>query len=203
MRRFATPVTARARGCDNECVTPEDVRQVRFARAPLGHRGYDAGEVDAFRERITQAYRGLSVLTAAEIREHEFPDAPFGHRGYDRDQVDNYLDNACVELEFVRRGSARHFGETELTPDDVQCLRFAAPPTGHAGYDADEVDVFLDRVATTLAHVGPNGLSSQDVRTVNFGLAHAGCTAYYIDEVDAFLDVVVRTLAAQEGAAAQ
>ncbi len=184
-------------------MTPEDVRQAHFARAPLGHRGYDAGEVDAFCARLAGAYRGREVLTAADIREHVFPDAPFGHRGYDRDQVDDFLDRSCVDLEFARRGNARHPGETELTPDDVQRLRFSPPPAGHAGYDADEVDVFLDRVANTLAHVGPNGLTSQDVHTANFGLAHAGCAAYYIDEVDAFLDVVVRTLAAQEAAAAQ
>lgn len=180
------------------CVTLEHVWQTRFPRAPLSHRGYDSGHVDAFCERVARAYRGHELLTAADIREHEFPDAPFGHRGYDRDQVDDFLDRACVELEFARRGSARHPGQTDLTPRDVQRLRFSPPPTGHAGYDSDEVDVFLDRVATTLAHVGPNGLTSQDVHTANFGLAHAGSAAYYIDEVDAFLDVVTRTLAAQE-----
>jgi DivIVA domain-containing protein len=181
-------------------VTPEDVRQVRFGRAPLGHHGYDASEVDAFRERIARAFGGSSALTTAEIREHEFADAAFGHRGYDRDQVDDFLDRACMELEYARRGAKRHPRDTQLTPDDVQRLRFSSPPSGHAGYDADEVDIFLDRVANTLAHIGPNGLSSQDVHTVNFGLADSGTAAYYIDEVDAFLDVVIRTLAAEESA---
>ncbi len=179
---------------------PEELRQVCFARAPRGHRGYDAGEVDDFRERIAQAFGGRSALSAVEIREHEFADAAFGHRGYDRDQVDEFLDHACVELEFARRAVKRRPREIQLTPDDVQHLRFSAPPSGHAGYDADEVDVFLDRVANTLAHVGPGALCSQDVHTVNFGLAHAGTAAYFIDEVDAFLDVVVRTLAAGEAA---
>ncbi|WP_216903369.1 DivIVA domain-containing protein [Nocardia alni] len=177
---------------------PEELRQVCFARAPLGRHGYDASEVDAFRERIAQAFGGRSALSAVEIREHEFADASFGHRGYDRDEVDEFLDRACVELEFARRAVRRRPREIQLTPHDVQHLRFSAPPTGHAGYDADEVDVFLDRVAGALAHIGPGALRSQDVHTVNFGLAHTGTAAYFIDEVDAFLDVVAHTLAAGE-----
>ncbi|MCM6774639.1 DivIVA domain-containing protein [Nocardia sp. CDC159] len=182
-------------------MTPDEVRRMRFGRAPFGHRGYDAAEVDAFRERIAQAFLGRTVLTAAELRGHEFATAALGHRGYDRDEVDEFLDRVCVELEFARRGLRRHpGGDALLTPEDVQRLRFSPPPRDHAGYDADEVDVFLDRITTTLAHTGPNGLTSHDVRTVNFGLAHAGTAAYSIEEVDSFLDVVARTLEAEEAA---
>ncbi|MBF6332054.1 DivIVA domain-containing protein [Nocardia transvalensis] len=180
-------------------MTSDDVRRIRFGKAPIGHRGYDTAEVDAFCARIADAFLGRGSLTAAEIRGHEFATAAFGHRGYDRDQVDDFLDRACVELEFARRGDRPHpTGEPLLTPEDVQRLRFSAPPHDHAGYAADEVDVFLDRVIATLAHIGPNGLTAEDVRTVNFGLAHAGSAAYHIEEVDSFLDVVVRTLEAEE-----
>ncbi|RDI67520.1 DivIVA domain-containing protein [Nocardia pseudobrasiliensis] len=182
-------------------MTPDEVRRRRFGRAPFGHRGYDAAEVDAFCERIAQAFLGRAILTAAQLRGHEFTTAALGHRGYDRDEVDEFLDTVCVELEFARRGAKRHpGGEALLTPDDIQRLRFSGPPHDHAGYAADEVDVFLDRITTTLAHIGPNGLTSEDVRTVNFGLAHAGTAAYSIEEVDSFLDVVVRTLRAEEAA---
>ncbi|RDI50593.1 DivIVA domain-containing protein [Nocardia mexicana] len=185
--------------CQNERVTDEHARRVRFGRAPFGHRGYDAAEVDAFCERVAEAHHGRGMLTATEIREHEFATAAFGHRGYDRDEVDDYLDRACMDLEFARRGTKPHpIGNTLLTPEDVQRLRFSAPPHGQPGYAADEVSLFLNRLATTLAHGGPNGLTSAEVRNANFGLARAGTAAYHIEEVDSFLDVAVRTLAAQE-----
>ncbi|WP_194289995.1 DivIVA domain-containing protein [Nocardia macrotermitis] len=178
----------------------EDVRDTRFARTPAGHRGYDATEVDAFCERISAAFAGRAMLSAAQIRDHEFASAALGHSGYDRDQVDDYLDRACVKLEYARRGDAPHPGPEPLSPRDVQRLRFSAPPAGRDGYAATEVDTFLDVVATTLAHAGPTGLSSQDAKAIDFGPARPGLAAYYADEVDAFLDVVVRTLTEQEQA---
>jgi DivIVA domain-containing protein len=179
-------------------VTTQDVRNARFARTPAGQHGYDAAEVDAFCERISAAFGGRAMLSAAEIREHEFAEAAFGHRGYDRDQVDDYLDRACVHLEYARRGETPHTGPAQLTPREVQRLRFSAPPAGRAGYAAAQVDGFLDVVATTLTHTGPTALSSQDARAVHFGPAEPGHAAYYADEVDAFRDVVVRTLTDQE-----
>ena len=181
-------------------VTTQDVRTARFARTAAGDRGYDAAEVDAFCERVAEAFRGRSMLTAAQIRDHEFASAAFGHHGYDRDQVDDYLDRARVELEYARRGDTPHPGPARLSPRDVQRLRFSAPPSGRDGYAVAQVDTFLDVVATTLAHAGPTGLSSQDARAIDFGPAEPGAAAYYADEVDAFLDVVVRTLTEQERA---
>ncbi|WP_319943370.1 DivIVA domain-containing protein [Nocardia aurantia] len=176
-------------------MTPHEVRRMRFGRAPIGHRGYDAAEVDAFLESVARALGGHAGLSAAAIRGAEFRTAPLGHRGYDRDEVDEFLDQACAELEFARRGAIRPADErTVLTSADVQRTQFSGPPFGHAGYAADEVDSFLDRVAAALAHIGPSGLTGTDVRTVNFGLAHAGTAAYRIDEVDAFLEVVARAL---------
>ncbi|WP_169813325.1 DivIVA domain-containing protein [Nocardia vaccinii] len=179
-------------------MTTQDARITRFARTTAGDRGYDAAEVDAFCERIAAAFGGRAMLTAAQIREHEFSSAAFGHHGYDRDQVDDYLDRACVDLEYARRGDTPHPGPARLSPRDVQRLRFSAPPAGRDGYAAAQVDTFLDVVATTLAHAGPTGLSSQEARAVDFGPAEPGDAAYHADEVDAFLDVVVRTLAEQE-----
>ena len=37
-----------------------------------------------------------------------------------------------------------------LTPADVQAVRFTRSPFGKRGYDADEVDAFLDVVAKAL-----------------------------------------------------
>ncbi|RMI30594.1 DivIVA domain-containing protein [Nocardia stercoris] len=182
-------------------MTPEDVRNVRFPKAPFGHRGYDIAEVDAFCETLAQAFSGRGALTTAHIRQHAFSATAFGHRGYHRDDVDEFLDRACVDLESARRGeSRRRTGGRILTPEDIRRLRFSPPPQDRPGYPADEVDVFLGRVAATLAHTGPGGLTSSEVRTIGFCTAPAGRAAYHRDEVDAFVDVVVRTLQTEERA---
>jgi DivIVA domain-containing protein len=174
-------------------MTPDEMRRVRFGRAPFGHRGYDTAEVDAFLSRVAAAFGGRGALTTADIRGAEFRTAPLGHRGYHREDVDDFLDHACVALEFVRRGvPSRPAAATALTPDDVRRTRFSGPPYGQAGYAAGEVDVFLDRVAATLAHTGPTALTAAEIRAATFGLAHAGSAAYRIDEVDAFREAAAR-----------
>ncbi len=181
-------------------MTPEDVRNIRFAEAPFGYRGYDIAEVDAFRERLAQAFSGRGALTAAQIREHAFSVTTFG-RGYHRDDVDEFLDLACVELESARRGdSSRRPRGRVLIPEDIRRLRFSPPPQDRGGYSAEEVDVFLDRVAATLDRIGPGGLTSSEVRTIGFRSAPSGGAAYHAEEVDAFVDVVVLTLQAEERA---
>ncbi|MFF0488105.1 DivIVA domain-containing protein [Nocardia sp. NPDC004068] len=182
-------------------VTPDEVRRTRFGRAPFGQRGYDVAAVDAFRERVAQAFLGRTTLTAAQIRDHEFPTAARGHRGYDRDEVDDFLDRACVALEFARRGLTPRSPGALLAPEDVRALRFSPPHPNRPGYAADEVDVFLDHVTTTLTHTGPASLTSRELDSVRFGLAHPGSAAYGIEEVDSFVDVVARTLRAEEATA--
>lgn len=178
-------------------VTPEDVRRRRFGPAPFGPHGYHPAQVDAFCARIADTMAGLDRLTVADIRLVEFDGPPPGHRGYDIEQVDDFLDHLCMELEYLRLGRSRlPAGRTHdpLTHDDVLRIQFSTPPYGFPGYMADEVAVFLDRLAATLAHHGPNGLTPEDVRATTFNLAPDGVPAYHRDEVDAFLDLVVQQL---------
>ncbi|WP_327145585.1 DivIVA domain-containing protein [Nocardia sp. NBC_01327] len=178
-------------------VTPEDVRRRHFGTAPFGHHGYHPAQVDAFRTRIADTMIGHDHLSTADIRLVEFDDAPRGHRGYDIQQVDEFLDQACLELEVVRRGCHRvptGRDRDRLTVDDVLRVQFSAPPFGLTGYAAEEVGAFLDRLAATLAHDGPNGLTAEDVRGTAFHTAPGGTAAYHREEVDAFLDLVAHQL---------
>jgi DivIVA domain-containing protein len=72
-----------------------------------------------------------------------------------------------------------------LTPADVRTVRFERGP----GYDVDEVDAFLDRVAQALT--GRGGLTADQVRDVVFASRKHG---YQPRDVDEFLDRVLRQL---------
>src|SRR5262245_46683347 len=80
-------------------LTPADVRNVIFDKAPLGKRGYDEKQVDAFLDLIEAALVGDNQLTADEVRAVVFRDAPLIKRGYHEDQVDDFLDAVVGTLE--------------------------------------------------------------------------------------------------------
>ncbi|MBH0774977.1 DivIVA domain-containing protein [Nocardia bovistercoris] len=75
-----------------------------------------------------------------------------------------------------------------VTPEDARRIHFAMPSVGHHGYDADRVDEFLERVASTLE--GGSGLTADDIRRVDFESPRFGARGYQADEVDEFLDRV-------------
>jgi DivIVA domain-containing protein len=86
-------------------LTPQDVRDVKFDRPPLGSRGYHCDEVDAFLDRVEQALAGELTMTADEVRDVKFNKPPLlARRGYDEDQVDTFLDR--VEAELAARSAA-------------------------------------------------------------------------------------------------
>src|SRR6266508_4542063 len=84
-------------------LTPADVRAVVFDKAPLGKRGYDEDQVDAFLDRIEAAMAGSDALSAADVRAVVFQDAPLIKRGYHEDQVDDFLDSVVATLEHRER----------------------------------------------------------------------------------------------------
>jgi DivIVA domain-containing protein len=80
-------------------LTPQDVRNVKFDRPPLGSRGYHCDEVDAFLDRVEAALAGTESMTASDVRDVKFNKPPlFARRGYDEDQVDAFLDRVEAEL---------------------------------------------------------------------------------------------------------
>ncbi len=75
-------------------LTPEQVRNVAFSKPPLGKRGYNEDEVDAFLDLVETALRDPTgpSLTPEQVRSVAFSKPPFGKRGYNEDEVDAFLD---------------------------------------------------------------------------------------------------------------
>jgi DivIVA domain-containing protein len=116
---------------DGRALTPEEVHDVVFDKAPLGKRGYDEKQVDDFLDRIEATLAGADSLTADDVRSVVFQDAPLIKRGYHEDQVDEFLDLVVSTLEareraLARRAPALHRpGPTE----DTFPMPFTQPPS--------------------------------------------------------------------------
>lgn len=82
-------------------LTADDVHNVAFSTPPRGKRGYDEGEVDAFRRRLEEHLRNpqaVGGLTTAEVDSVAFSKPAIGQRGYDPDEVDAFLERAVKQL---------------------------------------------------------------------------------------------------------
>ncbi len=84
-------------------LTPEQVRNVAFSKPPMGKRGYNEDEVDAFLDLVEAALRDPTgrTLTPEQVRNTAFSKPPIGKRGYNEDEVDAFLD--AVEQQLRRR----------------------------------------------------------------------------------------------------
>jgi DivIVA domain-containing protein len=99
-QRGARPVPAAGNG-SGSLLTPDDVHRMQFTRAPVGRRGYDTDEVDAFLDLVaaTLAHGGPGSLTTVDVRGVQFTEARLSTRGYQRDEVDAFLDLVAAALE--------------------------------------------------------------------------------------------------------
>ncbi|HEU5475774.1 MAG TPA: DivIVA domain-containing protein [Actinophytocola sp.] len=91
---------------ERNLLTPEDVREVVFDKAPLGKRGYNEQEVDDFLDRVEDTLAGADGLTADEVRMVVFQDAPRIKRGYHEEQVDRFLDQVATTLDHLSRAGS-------------------------------------------------------------------------------------------------
>ncbi|WP_275450755.1 DivIVA domain-containing protein [Mycobacterium sp. UM_CSW] len=88
-------------------LTASAVRSVAFSKPPLGRRGYNQDEVDAFLDRVQTRLLNPSIgyPTAADVHNFAFSKPPSGNRGYNQDEVDAYL--VRVEAEIRRLDGTR------------------------------------------------------------------------------------------------
>ncbi|MER7015423.1 DivIVA domain-containing protein [Saccharopolyspora sp. NPDC000359] len=259
-------------------LTPDDVRNVVFARAWRRERGYDEAEVDAFLQRVVATLRGKRVVTARDVLTVRFSTRKRGSRAYKKAQVDAFLDQVALTLmkrevqeernrpvvrrtepgsrvvrraeqqavprieqpelvahpgfdqagpqqpaldkaevdAFVDRVAATLRGADTLTAQDLLTARFNPPKPGHPGYQEAGVVAFLVMVSASLKHLAPRGraipaqrmpiaqafrrmrttpkLTAEAISSVVFSEAAAGERGYDVDEVDALLDRVAATL---------
>ncbi len=91
-----------ARACDARVVsspgfTPDEVHDVTFTKPPLGSRGYNEDEVDAFLDEVQQTLRAGGRVDVDRALFHR---PPIGKRGYDEAQVDAFLARLGGEGDF-------------------------------------------------------------------------------------------------------
>jgi DivIVA domain-containing protein len=76
-------------------LTADDIVNVAFSKPPLGRRGYNEDEVDAFLDRVERKLRNPHTtggMTADAVRNIVFSKPAMGKRGYNEDEVDAFLD---------------------------------------------------------------------------------------------------------------
>jgi DivIVA domain-containing protein len=95
-------------------LTPEQVRNTAFSRPPIGKRGYNEDEVDAFLDLVEAALRDPArrALSPEQVRNIAFSRPPIGKRGYNEDEVDAFLD--VVEEQF--KGQPAGVNEESAAP---------------------------------------------------------------------------------------
>jgi DivIVA domain-containing protein len=81
-------------------LTSDDVRKVAFSNPPIGKRGYNEDEVDAFLDLVEAALQDTTgrKLTPEDVRNVAFSKPPIGRRGYNEDEVDAFLETLLTHV---------------------------------------------------------------------------------------------------------
>jgi DivIVA domain-containing protein len=128
-------------------LTADDVHNMAFSAPPGGQRGYDEGEVEAFRRRLEEHLRNpqaVAGLTTAEVDSVTFSKPAIGQRGYDRHEVDAFLERAIQELNRINGF------EQQSNPDAGSQPGFPAVASGFRGRTGSRPERRRDRIATWL-----------------------------------------------------
>jgi DivIVA domain-containing protein len=75
----------------------DEVRAVRFRKAPIGSRGYDEEDVDEFLDSIEAALRGVREMDLDELSDPNLGRSPLGKRGYRYEDVDAFVERVIAE----------------------------------------------------------------------------------------------------------
>lgn len=97
-------------------LSPEDVHNIFFRKAPFGRRGYDEEQVDVFLDKAEEDLKaryagGLVVqvrLVAADVHDISFMKPPRGKRGYNEEEVDAFLDEIQRTVAALDHALAEH-----------------------------------------------------------------------------------------------
>jgi DivIVA domain-containing protein len=168
----------------------------------------DKAEVDAFVDRVEATLRGEDTLTAQEVLSARFNPPGPGKPAYQEASVTAFLVMVATSIKHLasrkqlvpkqRMPIARAFRRPsrsdapQLTAEAIGSLVLSNSIPGERGYDEDEVDDFLDRVAATLR--GTDTLTSAEVHTVTFHQVPDSDGGYDQEEVDSLLDLIEERL---------
>lgn len=190
-------------------LTGDEVRQLIFRKPPLGKRGYDRVQVDAFLQRVADTLDGTDSLTADQVRNVVFgKPARISDRGYDEEEVDATLDIVTGLLRQRAGGDAPQPAADAQSAADAQRTADAQhtePLSGYQirqatlrnsiaapGYDKQQVDEFMNRAADALDGSGMP-LTVDQLENVTFGKTVLR-RGYRVDDVDALLNRITAEL---------
>jgi DivIVA domain-containing protein len=74
-------------------LTAYEVRELVFGTPPMGKRGYNEDEVDAFVAHVVARLEGRGQLTVDDVHNVAFSKPGLFKRGYHEDEVDAFLDD--------------------------------------------------------------------------------------------------------------
>jgi DivIVA domain-containing protein len=180
-----------------------------FRRVPLGRRGYDIVQVDAFVRAVvgTLASGGVPALVSAnDIRRVTFALAPLGGRGYDPHDVDVYLDN--VERVIATRDAADRAGRlpdpVPVPLDPAEVGAFRARIAGGLertrftrGYSVAAVEEFLAVLDADLATSG--WFPPDEIRDAAFPTTPRGYVTGPVDELLDAIELALRKVRRRDG----
>jgi DivIVA domain-containing protein len=169
-------------------LTGDEVRRAAFKKPPLGKRGYDPDQVDAFMQRVAATLDGSDTLTADDVRYVIFRKPPIGNRGYDEEEVDAMLDVVAATL----RGRADGVANRPVADAPVADVPVADVP----GADVPGADVpVADVPGAGSPDAGARSaepLSGYQVRQAAFRISPLG--GYDRRQVDEFMARAADTL---------
>jgi DivIVA domain-containing protein len=122
------PVNAspQQRSTTGSSLTPEQVRNTVFSKPPIGKRGYNEDEVDAFLDLVEAELRDPTrrALSPEQVRNIAFSKPPMGKRGYNENEVDAFLD--LVEEQLKARQAGAFLPQPQAAPSALN-EKSAAP----------------------------------------------------------------------------
>ena len=86
-------------------LTAYEVQEMTFGSPPMGKRGYNEDDVDAFVAHVVARLEGRGRLTADDVHNVAFSKPALFKRGYNEDEVDAFLDDVEATIaKLDRRG---------------------------------------------------------------------------------------------------
>ncbi|WP_084638223.1 DivIVA domain-containing protein [Gordonia shandongensis] len=184
-------------------ISADDVHHVAFSKPPLGRRGYDEDEVDAFLDLLEARFRTpddprLAGIDANAVSAKRFGRPPVGQRGYNTDEVDAFL-GLCADGLAAADGRPRptppSFGPQDVLSAPVRTARFGAHRL-----DMRQVDAFLDTVAARFRDPDDHSVAwvtPAAIREARFADVPFGTPGYRAEDVIALLGRCATELAAR------
>src|SRR5688572_28788240 len=108
-------------------LTPADVHNVAFKKPPIGKRGYDEEEVDAFLDEVERELARL-IEENNQLRAGHMPGSPAGDMRHSGEFAD--LKTQLDRLSREKAAAEKHARQLQMEIEQVRSTGAVAPSTG-------------------------------------------------------------------------